>query len=250
MIVSVAFLLLLTTAFGYIQVDGKECDNNNMNNSNTFGVPFSPKSYDFGNKIAGELDRAIFHIWGSDCCAITYILYEDSSWIDVSPISGSANNEPDIITVNIDTTDLDLGTHTCNIEIVSNFGNDTFTVTVNILKENSVELEISNIRGGIGKVLIDIKNTGDTVAEDLTSTISVTGGLFNKIDIYHECSGCSDCGTTLDPGAIKTESTGESGFIFGLGRVDVFVSVSATNAGEVTQTLNGIVIGALVIMIE
>ena len=74
------------------------------------------------------------------------------------------------------------------------------------------------------------------------------GGILDKIDIYHECSGCSQCGTTLDPGAIKTESTQEEGFIFGFGQVEIIVTASASNADEVISTSNGLVIGPFIII--
>jgi len=110
------------------------------------------------------------------------------------------------------------------------------------------ELEIDEIVGHIGAVVVAVTNVGDTVAEDITITISVEGGILGKIDIYHECGGCSQCGTTLDPGAIKTESTLEEGYIIGFGQVEITVTASASNADEVTKTLNGLVIGPFIII--
>ena len=113
---------------------------------------------------------------------------------------------------------------------------------------SDAELEISDIRGGLGAVIVDVKNIGDAVAEDIVVIISVKGGLLNKIDVYHECRGCSGCGSTLAPDAIKTESTAEAGLIFGFGQVEIFVSTSASNADEVTQTLDGLVLGPFVMI--
>ena len=113
---------------------------------------------------------------------------------------------------------------------------------------SETELEISAIEGGMGKVTLEIANIGEVIAEDISSSISVKGGLLNKIDIYHECSGCSSCGTTLDPGATKTESTSEVGIIFGFGPVEISVMADATNADQVTQTTNGFVFGLFVIV--
>ena len=110
------------------------------------------------------------------------------------------------------------------------------------------ELEIDEVAGHIGAVVVAVTNVGDTVAEDIIITISVEGGILGKIDIYHECSGCSQCGSTLDPGAIKTESTLEEGYIIGFGQVEITVTASATNADEVTKTLNGLVIGPFIII--
>jgi rhodanese-related sulfurtransferase len=113
---------------------------------------------------------------------------------------------------------------------------------------SKTELEISEIRGGFGTVSIDIKNTGDFVAEEVSSMITVKGGLFSKINLTHTCAGCSVCGNTLDPGEIKTESTRESGLLLGIGTIEVNVSAWAKNAEEVKVQLNGIIIGLLVLI--
>ena len=110
------------------------------------------------------------------------------------------------------------------------------------------ELEIDEVAGHVGAVVVNVINVGDTVAEDITISILVEGGILGKIDIYHECSGCSQCGSTLDPGAIKTESTLEEGYIIGFGQVEITVTASASNADEITKTLNGIVIGPFIII--
>jgi len=110
------------------------------------------------------------------------------------------------------------------------------------------ELEIDSVEGHIGAVVVAVTNIGDTVAEDISITISVEGGILGKINIYHECSGCSHCGKTLDPDAIKTESTLEEGYIIGFGQVEIIVTASASNADEVTRTLNGLVIGLFIII--
>ena len=109
-------------------------------------------------------------------------------------------------------------------------------------------LEITDIRGGLGSVIVDVTNTGDVTAEKLSIITAVTGGIFNQIDIYHRCSGCDMCGTTLEPNMTKTETTSEAGVIFGVGPIEINVSASASNADEVTQTTNGFVLGPIVII--
>jgi hypothetical protein len=109
-------------------------------------------------------------------------------------------------------------------------------------------LEITDIRGGLGQITVDVANTGDITAEEVAIFTTVTGGLFNNIDIYHQCSGCEICGTTLEPNAIKTESTLEAGVIFGIGPVEISVVASALNADEITTQVNGIVFGPWVII--
>ena len=110
------------------------------------------------------------------------------------------------------------------------------------------ELEISSIAGGFAQVTIDVKNIGPEVAENISMIIDVKGGFLGRIDVLQICSGCSSCGTTLDPGAIKTESTIEAGIIFGFGPITIAASAAAINAPEVTLEANGFVIGPVVII--
>ena len=115
-------------------------------------------------------------------------------------------------------------------------------------KTADTELEISAIAGGIAQVTIDVKNIGTEVAENISMIIDVKGGFLGRIDIIQTCSGCSSCGTTLEPGAIKTESTMEAGVIFGFGPITIAASAAATNAPEVTLNATGFVIGPIVIV--
>ena len=114
---------------------------------------------------------------------------------------------------------------------------------------NSTTLEITDIRGVIGGVTADIKNTGSVTAENFVITISVIGGLLNRIDILQECGGCGGCGTTITPGEIKSESTLESGSIMGFGPITVVVTAKADNADLVTKEANGFVLGPFVLII-
>jgi len=114
---------------------------------------------------------------------------------------------------------------------------------------DTTTLEITDIRGGIFKVTADIKNTGNITAENFTITLSVKGGILNKINISQECSGCGHCGTTIPPGQIKSESTRESGIIFGFGKINIIVTAEAENADLVTKEATGFVLGPFVLII-
>jgi hypothetical protein len=56
------------------------------------------------------------------------------------------------------------------------------------------------------------------------------------------------CGTTLEPGMTKTESTREAGLLFGFGNIEIMVTASASNADEVSMTLSGFIFGPFVII--
>ena len=115
-------------------------------------------------------------------------------------------------------------------------------------QSTDTELEITAINSGFAQVIVDVKNIGTEVAEEIQIAIGVKGGLFDKIELLHVCGGCSHCGTTLDPGATKTESTKERGLILGIGPITVNVSASAINAPEINTDTTGFVIGPFVII--
>jgi hypothetical protein len=96
-------------------------------------ISISPTSHDFGDKYEGETDNTTFEVRNSGTGTLTYSVSETCSWVDLHPTSGSSTGEHDTITVDIDTTGLSEGSHTCDISISSNDGSGTFTVRVNIV---------------------------------------------------------------------------------------------------------------------
>jgi uncharacterized protein YprB with RNaseH-like and TPR domain len=95
-------------------------------------LSISPSTHNFGDMCEGETESTTFEIWNSGTGTLSYSLSESCSWIDAHPTSGSSTGEHDTITVDIDTTGLSEGSHTCDITISSNGGGGTFTVTVNV----------------------------------------------------------------------------------------------------------------------
>lgn len=113
---------------------------------------------------------------------------------------------------------------------------------------NSTALEIKAINGGLGGVSVEVKNIGSEIAQDIWVITTVNGGLFGNINILHECTGCSACGSTLGPDMIKTENTLEAGMLLGIGPIEITTSAGATNAEEVRMETTGFVIGPLAII--
>ena len=109
-------------------------------------------------------------------------------------------------------------------------------------------LEIVEVKGSLASVVVSVKNVGDVTAEKIAVTTSVTGGLFNNIDLTHACTGCSSCGSTLASGEIKVENTAEAGYLLGIGPIEINVATSASNADEVTGTYTGFIIGPIIII--
>ncbi len=98
-------------------------------------LEYEPKSHDFGDMFEGETNTTIFDIWTSGgCCELIYELTWNCPWVTVFPTSGVTNGEYDPITVTINTTGLDQGSYSCDIQITTNGGgNGIFNVTVNII---------------------------------------------------------------------------------------------------------------------
>ena len=114
--------------------------------------------------------------------------------------------------------------------------------------QNDTTLEVVGISGGFGVVTVEVENTGNAVASGITITTIVQGGILNGIDLTHFCGGCSDCGTTLGSGSIKTENTLEAGLIFGFGPVQITCIAEADNAQEVSAEASGFVIGPMILI--
>lgn len=122
----------------------------------------------------------------------------------------------------------------------------TFSMISNAKTNIGPELEIASITGRIGKVCTEIKNIGDEDAEKIVITISVSGGILNRINVSKTCSGCGSCNTTIAPNASKTECTDK--FIFGLGNINITVIAEAENAEKVTSTKNGLIVGFIILV--
>ena len=113
---------------------------------------------------------------------------------------------------------------------------------------NEPELQISNVNGSFGAVVVEVTNIGEGIADGLVILTQVSGGLFGKVDLSHQCAGCDICGTTLEPGMTKTESTREAGLLFGFGPIEITVIAGASNADEVSLSMSGFICGPFVII--
>lgn len=107
--------------------------------------------------------------------------------------------------------------------------------------EGKAELAIQNVKGPIG-VKAEIKNVGDIGASNLNYTMKVTGGILGLIDKTKDGTK-----TELAPSAIESIS---SGLLLGFGKIVIEITADADNAGAVTETKEGRIIGILVIGIK
>jgi hypothetical protein len=128
-------------------------------------ISIAPTSHDFGDMCEGETDSTTFEVWNSGTGTLTYSLSETCGWVEVNPTSGSSTGEHDTITVDIDTTGLSEGLHTCDITISSNDGSGTFTVRVNIVpKPDLIITEKWLCWPDNCTICYNVRNTGDGTA--------------------------------------------------------------------------------------
>ena len=98
-------------------------------------LSFLPKSHDFGDVIKGTTEQTSFEIWNSGTGQLTYNFDIDVDWISVSPMSGSSNGEHDTINVQVDTSQITPGSFTQNIDVLTNAGNDAFSISIRIIED-------------------------------------------------------------------------------------------------------------------
>ena len=97
-----------------------------------------PTSHDFGEMYEGETDSTTFEIWNAGDGTLYYVLIiNNASWLEVYPLSGSSTGEHDTITVDIDTTGLEVGYYAAYILFNSSGGYGYFWVFVTVIGEDN-----------------------------------------------------------------------------------------------------------------
>ena len=98
-------------------------------------------------------------------------------------------------------------------------------------------LEISSISGGVG-ITTEVKNVGDVNASDVNVTISVTGGLFGRLDVS------MTNGIDMLPPLVSLQSKAK---LFRIGNIEIGVTAQASNANQVTKHATGFLLGPFVL---
>jgi len=98
--------------------------------------------------------------------------------------------------------------------------------------EGTPQLAIENVKGRFNKISVDIRNIGDQDAKFVNWSISVTGGIFKRIDL--RSAGTintllKQSGTTLITDRIP----------LGLGRLEITITLESSRSEAVTQTARG-----------
>jgi hypothetical protein len=106
--------------------------------------------------------------------------------------------------------------------------------------EGTPKVIIESIKGRFNKIYADIKNIGEKNATEVKWSISVTGGILKRINVLS--TGTID---TLSVNMGKTVGTDK--FILGFGRVNIKVTVEASQVVPITMTSRGFVFFFLLI---
>lgn len=97
-------------------------------------LSYAPTSYDFGEVSQGQIRKTTFNIWNSGCCQLVAELSESCGWVTVNPTIAYSVGQMVPITVTINTIDLNVGPHHCDIRISSNGGEGEFQVDVYVIQ--------------------------------------------------------------------------------------------------------------------
>jgi hypothetical protein len=92
------------------------------------------------------------------------------------------------------------------------------------------QLNITSITGGLG-ITTEVKNTGDCEATNVTTTITVTGGILKKINTT-----VTDIASLL---AIDDVQSVKTGMFIGFGKITITVSSECAEGKSCTQTKEG-----------
>jgi len=133
-------LILFSSIFlSVIVVSEKE----NYDNRYDAKLEYTPKSYDFGDVCRGESDYTIFDICNGASPpyeSLNFSLSWDCDWVSVSPTDGCLSVfEYETINVVVDTSGLNYGIKTCEINIDSDAGNGVFDLSVNVVSNPPVK---------------------------------------------------------------------------------------------------------------
>jgi len=126
-----------------------------------------------------------------------------------------------------------------------NAESETATFEISI---SSTELDIINLNSVLGGVSVDIKNIGLETADEINAIIQVKGGIFSYINLSYQLSQSNPSDLSLEPDNTMTLSTRLSGFLFGIGDLEITISAWAKNAAIVEKQLTGRIIGPFILL--
>jgi rhodanese-related sulfurtransferase len=135
-------------------------------------LAYSPQSHNFGSKEIREIDHTSFRIWNAGIGTLSYTITENCNWITVDRTGDNVGDEPDLIIVTIDTTNITQKYNKYDLFIDSNGGSGNFTVTVYVgvvytnITVGQVYSLLTSTSNGI-QIPIDVRYDSEWAAEHI-----------------------------------------------------------------------------------
>jgi len=158
------------------------------------GLSFDPTSYDASNIPVNSSDGTLFAIWNGGVGLLTYDLSESCDWVEVSPLSGDSTGEHDVITVDIDTSDLAAGPYHCDISISSNGGAGVFSVDMYVISD---DVPVEDVNQSAFDRGFPVRHTWDGdwgAAQNFTPSM----GVISQVGIYLRKFGTPEFDLTVE----------------------------------------------------
>ncbi len=88
---------------------------------------------DLGDVLRDQTITGSFEVWNSGNGSLDYTLNESCYWLELDTVSGSSSGEHDVINFVVDTSNLPVGTQSCEITVNCDYVPKTITVSMNVL---------------------------------------------------------------------------------------------------------------------
>jgi len=217
-VVLICICLFLLTIQGFSLAESSDMDSRIYGPSLIPVLRWEPKSHDFGYVQEGTISQTTFDIWNNGTGDMVWVLHVRSSYVAVSPSSGSSTGEKDTITVTIDTTGLECGSYEGNVFIHSEgdyIFYTYFVVTDSQLAVSPSQIDLVYTDDSQVSSLLQLWNEGageilwDCVTSDPWISVEPSNGVAtqNRQDVIVTIDG-SKLNSTLSSGEIFFQSTG------------------------------------------
>ena len=130
-------------------------------------LSYTPSSLDFGAMQQNTTDSASFDIWNDGGGELNYSCIENCDWVDIDPLDGASTGEYDTVLVSVDTTNLEIGYHNCEIHLNSNGGNGLVNIDLFVADNDTFSI---SLHSGWNMITIPVQNNWN--ASDLAFNIS------------------------------------------------------------------------------
>jgi len=143
-------------------------------------LAFNPVQYT-KTMMVNESDIITFELWNAGSEVLNYSITETcEAWIEVDPHVGSSSGEIDIISILLNTTGLDIGHYTCEIDITSNGGSGVFNIDLFVVLSTTEYLDVNQSMFDRGFPIRHALDGDWAAAQDFTPSFDI----LSSVDLY------------------------------------------------------------------